>query len=107
MATKIKNTTTGETIELAVYDYEYGPINYLDDVLGDYEYENSDEGWLLEADEVEFWTIWCERQNRIEEAYAEADDATREAFANTMDDCCGLELEFVQDELENVLGIYD
>lgn len=102
MATKIKNTTTGEIIELELLNGV--GINCLDDVLGGCGLESNDEGWLLDEREVAWWTQWCEREERINEAYGTADKATRIEYEQAVIEF-GHDYDTLQDVLEEILGI--
>lgn len=103
MATKVRNTTTGEVIELEVID---DGIDFLCDVLGGCDCKNDGDAWLLDDEEVRWWSRWCERETRINEAYGRADDATRAAYFDAVSEYC-YDMETLQDELERVLGIDD
>lgn len=102
MATRIKNTTTGEIIELELLDG--GGINCLDDVIGGCDYTFNDEGWLMDEREIAWWTQWCEREGRINDAYEKADDDTRKECEKAVIEL-GWDMDTLQDVLEEILGI--
>jgi len=102
MATKIKNTTTGEIIELELLNGV--GINCLDDVLGGCGLESNDEGWLLDEGEIAWWTQWCEREERITDAYKQADKATRTECEQAVIEF-GHDYDTLQDVQEEILGI--
>ena len=101
MATRIKNTTTGEIIEL---EFISNGIDFLADVLGGCGIDSDEDGWLLDEREVAWWTQWCEREARINEAYGTADKATRIEYEQAVIEF-GHDYDTLQDVLEEILGI--
>lgn len=102
MSTTIINTSTGESIQAECI---VGGVDILADVMGGSGIESDDRGFLLpNADEVEWWERWAEREEAICAAYAEADEDTRREYEEAI---CGLgyDMEALQDAQERVLGI--
>lgn len=119
MAT-IKNTTTGEIIEMSCI---IDGADILSDVLGgcgveivtlsdadiDKQIEagstNASE-WAhaLDSDDVAWWERWCRREERISEAYEDATEEQRKAYEQAIIDYSE-DMERMQDAEELALGI--
>lgn len=99
--TTIKNTETSEitTIECIV-----DGIDILADVMGGTGVERDEDGFLLDSDDIDWWARWAEREERIADAYADADDQMREEYEQAINEW-GHDMEALQDEQERVLGI--
>ena len=101
MATRIKNTTTGEIIEL---EFISNGIDFLADVLGGCGIDSDEDGWLLDERDIAWWTQWCEREERITDAYKQADKATRTECEQAVIEF-GHDYDTLQDVQEEILGI--
>jgi len=101
MATRIKNTTTGEIIEL---EFLSNGIDFLADVLGGCGIDSDEDGWLLDERDIAWWTQWCEREERITDAYKQADKATRTECEQAVIEF-GHDYDTLQDVQEEILGI--
>lgn len=101
MATRIKNTTTGEIIELECLS---NGIDFLSDVLGGCGIDSDEDGWLLDERDIAWWTQWCEREERITDAYRQADKATRTEREQAVIEF-GHDYDTLQDVQEEILGI--
>lgn len=119
MAT-IKNITTNEIVEVSCFvDGE----DILSDVMGNSGVDvvalsdsdidqlvragetNAPEwAYALDSDDVAWWERWASREERITEAYAEADEDARIAYEKAIEEC-GHDFEALQDAQEEVLGI--
>ena len=107
MSTDIKNTTTGEIIELeCIVDGQ----DILDDVLAGagvtYVATDEDGSWAfaLEDGDVDWWRRWAEREERIAAAYEDANEAERKAYEQAINDW-GHDYERLQDLQEVALGL--
>lgn len=72
--------TKSKTCEL-----DYGSYD-LDDMIargGDWE-RDEDGAWLMSEEDAAWWEGFARRQDRIERAYAEADDDTRTEIASSI-----------------------
>lgn len=102
--TTIYNTTTGEIAELSCI---IDGVDILDDVMGNYGVDTvqpfDDTEWLfaLPGEEIEWWAAWAEREERIQSALEETDEATRAACY----EACDSDLEASQDRVAHILGI--
>lgn len=118
--TTIKNTTTGEILDMACI---VEGVDILADVLGGCGVESvalseddiekqikagstntSESAFALEDDEVDWWQRWAEREERITEAYEEAGEEVRKAYEIAISEY-GYDMEALQDEQERILGI--
>lgn len=109
MAT-IKNTTTGEILELACI---VEGQDILADVMAGSGVETTcpwaEEGdttsaFALDEDEVRWWTRWARREERIAEAYADANEEERRAYEEAVD-AYSYDFEAQQDAEEAALGL--
>lgn len=101
MATRIKNTDTGEIVEL---EFISNGIDFLADVLGGCGIDSDEDGWLLDERDIAWWTQWCEREERITDAYKQADKATRTECEQAVIEF-GHDYDTLQDVQEEILGI--
>lgn len=106
MAT-IRNTETNETTELTMLSDSGSEL--MSDILGnygvDYQTEDGERMYLLDADGIAWWTRWVEREERIADAFEDCEDQdTIAAYWQAIDAYQG-DLERMQDELERILGI--
>lgn len=101
MATRIKNTDTGEIVEL---EFISNGIDFLADVLGGCGIDSDEDGWLLDDRDIAWWTQWCEREERITDAYKQADKATRTECEQAVIEF-GHDYDTLQDVQEEILGI--
>lgn len=101
MATRIKNTDTGEIVELECLS---NGIDFLADVLGGCGIDSDEDGWLLDERDIAWWTQWCEREERITDAYKQADKATRTECEQAVIEF-GHDYDTLQDVQEEILGI--
>ena len=100
---KIRDIFTGEVVELVLVD-DFGS-DYLDDVIGGAGGVKDDGRWLMDSDDIEWWTRWVEREERINAAYnATLDDHVLSEYERAVIDY-GYDMELLQDKLEEVLGI--
>lgn len=103
MATKIRNTDTGELVEIALIHGPSGP-DFLCDVMGGAGCTLSDEDGIdfaLDAEEVAWWTRWAEREQRI-------NDTIEERGLENIIPCFydgAPDWESAQDEYEKFLGL--
>lgn len=110
---RIYNTTTGEVHEVTLIDWD-GGTEFLNDVIGGC--SKSDE-WLagipedrddvdyaMNDEEVEWWTLWASREQRINDIYREADDETQDLIALTYSDN-DWDMWLAQDRTFEALGI--
>ena len=95
----IKNVTTNETHVITCLA---DGIDILSDVLGGSGFESDDEGWLLDSEDIEWWSKWAEREERITAAYERADDEVRKACEQAVIEW-GYDLGLLQDEQEKIL----
>ena len=118
MAT-IKNTTTGEITDVSCITYGQ---DCMDDVLGNAGTEMveltdeemvglarigmgnpPEEAWALDDYELDWWRTWARREERLTEAYEDANDEERAAYE---DAAFGeTDLERIQDLQEIALGL--
>lgn len=99
--TDIKNV---ETSEITCIECIVDGIDILADVMGGAGIESDDDGFLLDSEDIEWWTHWAEREERITDAYKQADKATRTECEQAVIEW-GHDMEALQDEQERVLGI--
>lgn len=107
MSTKIKNTTTGEITELACI---IEGQDILADVMGGAGVpqvpanEGGDWAFGLEDGDVEWWSRWAEREERIVSAYEDASEDERKAYERAISEW-GHDYERLQDLQEVALGL--
>lgn len=83
MATTIKNTETGEILDLeCIVD----GVDILADVIGGSGFDADDEGWLMDSHDVSWWARWAEREERITAAYEDATDEAKAACQKAVDE---------------------
>lgn len=101
--TNIYNVDTNEVVEI-------DGVNYLDDVMGNAGIDTiqpyGDSAWMfaLPTDEIEWWERWSERQELIDAAMEDADEATQERCRNEPE---WSDMEAAQDTLMGILGLVD
>lgn len=109
MATKIFNTTTKQTVELELIcdgqDFLADVINGCDQD-GRYASEDmpDDAHFAMDDEDLDWWTRWTEREQRILDKTEELGDEAQQAIAGLAAEY-GSDLELLQDKEEEYLGI--
>lgn len=99
--TEIRNTTTDQLVEIeCIVD----GIDIIADVMGGAGVDHDGERFAMAEDEIEWWTRWAAREERICGAYEIADASTRKMYEQAIDEY-GYDMELLQDAQEQVLGL--
>lgn len=99
--TEIRNTTTDELVEIeCIID----GIDIIADVMGGTGVDHDGEHFAMAEDEIDWWTRWAAREERIADAYGNADASTRVVYEQAISEY-GYDMELLQDEQERILGL--
>jgi len=104
MATKIFNTTTKETVELEVIS---DGQDFLADVIGGlgiYDNDVDDADFAMDDDDLAWWKVWAEREQRILDKANELGEEAIQAISELAEQY-GHDMDVLQDREEEYLGI--
>ncbi len=99
--TEIRNTTTDELVEIeCIID----GTDIIADVMGNSGVDHDGEHFAMAEDEIDWWTRWAAREERICDAYESADASTRKMYEQAICEY-GYDMELLQDKQEQALGL--
>lgn len=103
--TTIYNTDTGELVEIELINRESG-VDFLTDIIANCGHLMSEKDGIdfeLDGDETSWWTLWAEREQRINDAIDEL--GIGDTIPNFYDEYP--DLEDAQTAYEKYLGIQE